>query len=249
MDTQSSRIFERFESEVKSRIYPGSKLLDIGTGNAKRLVKFHNYCINKGINDVEFIGLDIDNKQIIEARKNTNSVNNISIIHGNGISLPDQFERTFDLVTAINSVFYPSEAYKVLKSKGYYLCLGPATDDYKEIREIFDYNPKTPDGTPVLLSIEEAKSFGKKAGFVEVKVAEYVCEVTEIFANLATFFYFLEHYVIRNQKVLHSIKRNEKHLIEIQNRFLERDGIEYTKHKYILIGKKSNQVDFKNHKK
>lgn len=125
------RMRNHYILKISNVIKPTTKLLDIGCGTAhiiQSLSTLHE--------DATFIGLDVSTPMLKIAKLNTTGSLNVMLIRGDGLKLPFS-DCSFDIVITRLAEYSPLEAYRVLKSGGYFFeyGLGPAAN--REVVEFF----------------------------------------------------------------------------------------------------------------
>jgi ubiquinone/menaquinone biosynthesis C-methylase UbiE len=120
----------RYVSSISVALKSGMKLLDIGCGTAhiiQELAKRENS---------ELVGLDLSAAMLKIAKSNTGAFQNISLIRADGFRLPIR-ECSFDIVINRLAEYSPQEAYRILKTNGFFLEYGLGPHASKEIAEFF----------------------------------------------------------------------------------------------------------------
>ena len=126
-----------YVSKILLALKPGAYVLDIGCGTAhviKELGANQKYSA--------FLGLDVSEAMLKVAKKNCGDFGNISLVQADGLDLPFSDNR-FDIVITRLAEYSPQEAWRVLKTGGFFFeCgLGPEAD--KEIPAISDTRDNT----------------------------------------------------------------------------------------------------------
>ncbi|MFH1585859.1 MAG: class I SAM-dependent methyltransferase [archaeon] len=129
-NSKSSAGGDLFFKIINSELPEGSRILDIGTGNAFVLNQLSNqgYSLN---------GVDISPEMLKKARESAQR-NNLQLAVGDNFALPFQSD-SFDAVTAKNVTnFSAPEVYRVLKNTGkfFFREYGPGKG-LKEIADLF----------------------------------------------------------------------------------------------------------------
>jgi ubiquinone/menaquinone biosynthesis C-methylase UbiE len=119
-----------YVSNIKAALKSGTELLDIGCGTAhiiQELAKSKNS---------EFLGLDVSAAMLKIAKSNTRSLQNVSLIRADGFRLPFR-DRVFDVVINRLAEYSNQEAYRILKTNGFFFRYGLGPHASKEIAEFF----------------------------------------------------------------------------------------------------------------
>ena len=140
-----------------------SLCLDLGTGGGENLLKYYP--------KVGYI-IAIDNSKEMIETANNNLLNNkyidnkVKFLVGDNLNLnfPDNL---FDLVSARNTNYEPSEVYKILKKGGAFIIQGVDTKDCQELKQY--YNRGQNFGNTENESDREFKKFGG-VGFDNVEL-------------------------------------------------------------------------------
>ncbi len=122
---------DEYISKILSVLKPQMRLLDIGCGTA-HIIQELAVCNNNPI----FIGLEISPSMIKIANANIMKMSRIDLVEGDGFRLPFP-DTAFDIVITRLADYSLKEAYRVLRSNGYFFeySLGPEAN--KEIKEFF----------------------------------------------------------------------------------------------------------------
>jgi ubiquinone/menaquinone biosynthesis C-methylase UbiE len=120
----------RYVSSINAVLKPGMKLLDIGCGTA-HIIQELAKCKNS-----ELVGLDLSAAMLKIAKSNTRPLQNISLIRADGLRLPFR-NCIIDIVINRLAEYSPQEAYRTLKTDGFFLRYGLGPHASKEIAEFF----------------------------------------------------------------------------------------------------------------
>jgi ubiquinone/menaquinone biosynthesis C-methylase UbiE len=120
----------RYVSRINAALKSGMKLLDIGCGTA-HIIQELAKC-----KDSEFVGLDLSAGMLKIAKSNARLLQNISLIRADGFRLPF-CDRIIDIVISRLAEYSPKEAYRVLKTDGFFLEYGLGPRASEEIAEFF----------------------------------------------------------------------------------------------------------------
>jgi ubiquinone/menaquinone biosynthesis C-methylase UbiE len=157
-------------TSINAVLKPEMKLLDIGCGTAhiiQELAKRKNS---------ELIGLDLSSAMLKIAKSNIKSLQNISLIRADGYTLPFR-ESIIDIVINRLAEYSPQEAYRTLKTDGFFLEYGLGPQASREIAEFFQgrierssfFFPKNPKRWKM-----EASQHIMEAGFTILSMKDYV---------------------------------------------------------------------------
>lgn len=135
-DPAGNDVFVQFEELVSALLHEGARVLDVGTGDGLRLRNLIQK-VSQGVR-ASWMAIDISEPMLEKARRNLVAFSEVVLGPGDGRAL--QFGAAeFDGVIAVKSCFDPQEAFRVLKSPGWYLCVGPGARDWIEYRDLFGY--------------------------------------------------------------------------------------------------------------
>jgi ubiquinone/menaquinone biosynthesis C-methylase UbiE len=120
----------RYVSSVKAVLKSGMRLLDIGCGTA-HIIEELAKCENS-----EFVGLDLSAGMLKIAKSHTRRLQNISLVRADGFRLPFR-DCIIDIVINRLAEYSPQEAYRILKTEGFFLEYGLGPHASEEIVEFF----------------------------------------------------------------------------------------------------------------
>jgi ubiquinone/menaquinone biosynthesis C-methylase UbiE len=160
----------RYLSRINAALKPGMKLLDIGCGTA-HIIQELAKCRNS-----ELVGLDLSVAMLKIAKSNTRSLQNISLVRADGYRLPFR-DRIIDIVINRLAEYSPQEAYRILKTNGFFLEYGLGPRASEEIAEFFQeriersgfFIPKNPKRWK-----KEASQHIAETGFTILSMKDYI---------------------------------------------------------------------------
>jgi len=160
----------RYIASINALLKSGMKLLDIGCGTA-HIIQELAKCKNS-----ELIGLDLSVAMLRIAKSNTRSLQNVSLIRADGYRLPFR-DRIIDIVINRLAEYSTQEAYRILKTNGFFLQYGLGPHASEEIPEFFReriepssfFVPKNPKRWK-----EEASQHVVQAGFTILSMRDYM---------------------------------------------------------------------------
>lgn len=169
---RKSRRIEKngYVSSINAALKSGMKLVDIGCGTA-HIIQELAKCKNS-----ELVGLDLSAAMLKIAKSNTRSLQNVSLIRADGFRLPFR-DCIIDIVINRLADYSPQEAYRVLKSDGFFLRYGLGPRASKEIAEFFQerierssfFFPRNPKRWK-----KEASQDTVEAGFTILSLKDYM---------------------------------------------------------------------------
>ena len=222
---------EEYISRILSHLKPKMKLLDIGLGTGHIIQEL----ATDGKNST-FIGLDVSSAMLRTARSNIVKFNNVSLVEGDGFRLPFP-NSTFDIIITRLADYSQKEAFRVLRSEGYFFecSLGPDSD--KEIREFFPER------------IEKENFFiPRDLRNWKHEVSEDIIEVGFTVSSIDD---FKEVSYCENEEELMDLvemvplvskfdrRKDREKIKELAEKYGSEKGIEITWHYYILTARKS----------
>lgn len=215
----SSLVNDLFFRLVYEGVPAGSKILDIGTGNAFILEQLsRRYPSRYGC----LQGIDISPEMLEKAKERTSGLD-IQLVLGDNMDLPFQSD-FFDAVTAKNVTnFSESEVYRVLRSPGkFFFREYGSGKGLKEIADLFRGR---------LIRARDSSFYIQRlqsAGFKNVSLREFDVKREYSFEELlhvVQMFPFLDH-----------VKEEEKE--KIKSYFGNKEKIQITSDQVIIIGEK-----------
>lgn len=172
-----------FYEEVNKAAKPTDRLLDIGTGGGKRVLK-----IADKIGSI--VGIDNSEFMVKTAKKNLkkSGATNVEFLQMDAFNLefPDN---SFDLVTIRHCDFSPKQVYRVLNKGRYFMTQQVGEDDKLNIKESFSRGQFQ--GKKVGGMMRSYISGLKKAGFEDIKTDEY--NSTEYYKTPEDLIFLLKH--------------------------------------------------------
>jgi len=120
----------RYISSVNAVLKPGMRLLDIGCGTA-HIIQELAKCKSS-----ELVGLDLSSAMLKIAKSHTRLLQNISLIRADGFRLPFR-DCIIDIVINRFAEYSPKEAYRILRTDGFFLGYGLGPHASEEIAEFF----------------------------------------------------------------------------------------------------------------
>lgn len=209
---------------VKKYIDEETVLLDIGTGGGKKLLNMSKY-VKKAY------GIDILESMVKTANENLkqSKISNTEFCLADSKELPFENDK-FDVVTAKHAPFYPKEVSRVLKSKGIFITQQVGENDRHNIKKVFG----------------RGQSYGEEAGS---QMREYVKRLEEEGFNILRketndFKVYYENmetliFLLKNTPSIpdFDVKKDQKYLEEIEDKYRTEKGIESNTHRYLIIAK------------
>ncbi|MDQ3238906.1 MAG: class I SAM-dependent methyltransferase [bacterium] len=148
-----------------ANIAPGSKILDLGCGTGELLFKLaQKYPAN-----VEFVGIDISEEMLKQAKSKLDSFKSVSLHSGDieQVSYPDEY---FDLIVSIGVMHYiqnpkimTKEAFRVLKREGSYMLIDMAQESLTT--KIFSFLRRIESGAKQFYSLNSISELLSSQGF------------------------------------------------------------------------------------
>ena len=231
---QSIKKRKKTQDEYVSRIFfhvkPKMRLLDIGLGTGHIIQE-----LAMSDESLIFVGLDVSPAMLRKAKSNVVKFNNVSLVEGDGHRLP--FSSTvFDIVITRLADYSQREAFRVLRSGGYFFeySLGPDAD--KEIREFFPERIE-----------KENFFFPRNPRKWKQEVSEDIEKTGFFISNIEDFkevnYYEDEEELMDLVEMVPLVskfdrKKDRDNIIELAKKYASNKGIEITWHYYILTAKK-----------
>jgi ubiquinone/menaquinone biosynthesis C-methylase UbiE len=120
----------KYISSINTLLKSGMKLVDIGCGTA-HIIEELAKCKNS-----ELMGLDLSVAMLKIAKSNTRMLQNISLVRADGYRLPFR-DCSIDIVINRLAEHSTQEAYRILKTNGFFLEYGLGPHASEEIAEFF----------------------------------------------------------------------------------------------------------------
>jgi ubiquinone/menaquinone biosynthesis C-methylase UbiE len=220
----------RYLSSINSVLKTGMKLLDIGSGTAHVIQELAK-CKNS-----ELVGLDLSAAMLRIAKSNTRSLQNISLIRADGFRLPFR-DCIIDIVINRLADYSPQEAYRILKTDGFFLEYGLGPNASKEIAEFFKerierssfFFPRNPKRWK-----REASQHVVEAGFTILSMKDY----------LKNRYYEDENALMNLIEMVPLVKDfdrvgDRRTIQELAKKYKKDQGIRDTWHYYVIVATKN----------
>jgi ubiquinone/menaquinone biosynthesis C-methylase UbiE len=216
----------RYISSINAILKSGMKLMDIGCGTG-HIIQELAKCENSHL-----VGLDVSAAMLRIAKSNTKALDNISLIRADGLRLPFR-DSILDIVINRLAEYSPQEAYRVLKTDGFFLeySLGPKAS--REIVEFFQerverssfFFPKNPNRWK-----KEASTHVREAGFSINSMKDYV----------ENRYYEDEDGLMNLIEMVPLVKdfdrvRDRRTIQELARKYKKPQGIRVTWHYYVIL--------------
>jgi ubiquinone/menaquinone biosynthesis C-methylase UbiE len=221
---------DEYVSRIVFHLKPKMKLLDIGLGTGHIIQEL----AADGKNST-FVGLDVSPAMLSTAKSNVAKFNNIILVEGDGFKLPFS-SSTFDIVITRLADYSQKEAFRVLRSGGYFFeySLGPDAD--KEIKEFFPeriekenfFFPRNPRKWK-----QEVFEDIEKTGFIVSSIEDF--KEVNYYENEEELMDLVEMVPLVNK---FDRKKDRDNIKELAKKYGNNRGIEITWHYYVLIAKK-----------
>jgi ubiquinone/menaquinone biosynthesis C-methylase UbiE len=219
----------RYVSSINVLLKSGMKLLDIGCGTAHIIQELAKR------RDSELVGLDLSAAMLKIAKSNTRSLWNISLIRADGFRLPFR-DCVIDIVINRLAEHSPQEAYRVLKTDGFFLRFGLGPHASEEIVEFFRerierssfFFPRNPKRWK-----KEASQHIVDAGFTILSMKDYM--ENRHFGNETELMNLIE--MVPLVKDFDRVG-DRRTIQELAKKYKKDQGIRSTWHYWIIIAKK-----------
>jgi ubiquinone/menaquinone biosynthesis C-methylase UbiE len=220
----------RYISSIKTLFKSGMTLLDIGCGTAhiiQELAKRKNS---------ELIGLDLSPAMLKIAKSNTRLLQNISFIRADGYRLPFR-DCIIDIVINRLAEHSTQEAYRILKTNGFFLEYGLGPRASEEIAEFFQER------------IERSSFFfPRNPKTWKEEVSQHIIEVG--FTILSMKDYMEDRYYEDENDLMNLIEmvplvkdfdrvRDRKIVQELAKKYKKHEGIRIAWHYYVIVATKN----------
>jgi ubiquinone/menaquinone biosynthesis C-methylase UbiE len=216
----------RYVSSINAVLKSGMKLLDIGCGTA-HIIQELAKCKNS-----ELLGLDLSAAMLKIAKSNTRSLQNISLIRADGFRLPFR-DSIVDVVINRLAEYSPEEAYRVLKTDGFFLRYGLGPRASEEIAEFFQqriertsfFFPRNPRRWK-----KEASQPIVETGFTILSMKDYM--ENRYYPNEAELMNLIEMVpLVRDFDRV----RDRRIIQELAKKYKEKQGIRIIWHYYLIV--------------
>lgn len=215
-----------FYEQVKRKANNKGRILDIGTGGGKKILK-----ASEGFDEV--VGIDSSEAMISKAKENLEEagVDNVEfkLMDSTKLKFADE---SFDVVTSRHAPYKADEVYRVLKEGGIFMTQQVSLGDIRNIKEVFGRGQGwgEEEGSFKERMVEELRD----AGFKDIKVDED--EVDEFYQRVEDVLFLLKH-----TPIIADFGEREGDF-EKMEKFIEENreerGIRTTEKRFMLVARK-----------